>query len=595
MKYKKIILNLILATFLLNSCNDDFLERYPLDQISDATFWNTENDLEIYNNGIYETSKTNDQINIGHRGNTYTKMTRDIWGETFATSDYFSAHVNRRSGKNPVPSSAQQGGWKGWNLLRKINVGLANYHKADIPQATINKYAAEARFFRAWFFSDKVQLFGDVPWVGKPMNIDSEELFAARMPREQAMDSVLADINFAVDNLPESWPGAGSPSTTGRFNKWHALLLKSNIALFEGTWRKYHGGSNPNFWLEEAANAAKELIDNGPYEIYSTGNPHSDYREMFANPTTFDLSGNPEVMYWREYRQDATTHMMQTYWHHQAGATKSFVDDYLMIDGNPVITTEGVSPLYMDDKTIEDVFENRDNRMRQTLLHPEDAEKYRFYEHMPVHPLILGMGGTKETVTGYHCIKYWNRDMMNLTWGQITQPAVIMRYARALLNYAEAKAELGTLTQADLDITINVLRDRVDMPHLDLDNVPVDPRYTDVSPIIAEVRRERKIELAMEGLRLKDIYRWKWGHLMREPDMGIRWDQEAIDRYQNATVRSSEITDPITGEVRPYIDVYKGTGYENPIFEDNKHYHWPLPLNVLTENPEFKQNPGWEF
>src|SRR5690606_33609403 len=194
----------------------------------------------------------------------------------------------------------------------------------------------------------------------------------------------------------------------------------------------------------------------------------------------------------REYQEGILTHMMQTYFHHFAGATKSFVDDYLMIDGRPPITTQGVHPLYMDDKTIEDVFVNRDPRMRQTILHPEDADKYRFYEHMPVHPIIVGMGGTKETVTGYQVIKYWNRDMMNLTWGQITQPAIIFRYALALLNYAEAKAELGTITQADLDISINALRDRAGMPHLELSNVPVDPRYTDVSPIIAEIRRERK-------------------------------------------------------------------------------------------------------
>lgn len=594
MRYIKIIYSLLfLTSFLFISCESDFLERYPLDEISDATYWNTETDLRIYNNRIYHTSMLNDQINICHRGNTYTKMTRDIWGDTHTSSSYFAVHVNRRSGKNPVPASPQIGGWKGWDLLRQINVGLANYHRADVPQQVINQYAAEARFFRAWFFSDKVQLFGDVPWVGKPMNIDSEELFAARMPREQAMDSIFADINFAVQHLPESWPGDMSPSTTGRFNRWHALLLKSKIALFEGTWRKYHGGTNPEFWLGEAASAAKELIDNGPYDVYSTGDPYNDYREMFANETTFNLYDNPEVMYWREYRQGYETHMMQTYFHHQSGATKSFVDDYLMIDGLPPVTTEGVHPSYMGDKTIEDVFENRDNRMRQTVLHPEDAVRYRFYEHMPVHPLILGMGGTKETVTGYQTIKYWNREMMNLTWGQIEQPAIIFRYALALLNYAEAKAELGTITQNDLDITINRLRDRVDMPHLSLDNVPVDPRYTDVSPIIAEVRRERKIELAFEGLRLKDLYRWKWGHLLREPDMGIRWDEDAIERYAHATVRSSEFTCPITGEAGPYIDVHKGTGYEGPVFDDNKHYHWPLPLNILTENPDLGQNPGW--
>src|SRR5690554_1028016 len=146
MKYIKITLNLILGAILLNSCHDDFLERYPLDEISDATFWNSENDLQIYNNGIYHSSLSNDQINIGHEGNTYTMMTRDIWGETFATNDYNAAHVNRRSGKHPVPNNPQQGGWKGWDLIRKINVGLANYHKANLPPETKNKYAAEARF-----------------------------------------------------------------------------------------------------------------------------------------------------------------------------------------------------------------------------------------------------------------------------------------------------------------------------------------------------------------------------------------------------------------------------------------------------------------
>lgn len=218
MKTLKILIILILSPVLLfNSCNDGFLERYPLDEISNETFWNTEMDLEKYNNGIYNTSMLNDQINVCHRGNTYTRMTKDNWADTHAASDYFRESVFKRSGKIPVPTTGQQGGWKGWDLLRQINVGLANYYKADLPMHTINLYAAEARFFRAWFFSDKVQLFGDVPWTGKVMNIDSEELFGPRMPREQAMDSVLADINFAVEHLPESWPGDISPSTAGRF------------------------------------------------------------------------------------------------------------------------------------------------------------------------------------------------------------------------------------------------------------------------------------------------------------------------------------------------------------------------------------------
>lgn len=596
MKRIYIILSIITFTALLfQSCNDEFLERYPLDQISEETFWKTEADLVNYNNKIYYSSMLNDQINICYRGNTYTAMSMDNWGDTHAPTDYFREQVLKKSGKHPVPTSPGQHCWKGWDMLREINVGLANYYRAGIPLQTINQYAAEAKFFRAWFFSDKVQLFGDVPWIGKPLNIDSEELFGPRMPREQAMDSVLADINFAVENLPESWPDAQSPSTASRFNKWHALLLKGRIALFEGTWRKYHGGTNPQLWLQIAADATKELIDNGPYTLYSTGKPNVDYREMFACETTIKYWNNPEVMYWREYitGDRATTHMMQTYWHHVGGAAKSFIDDYLMLDGKPPVTTEGVHPMYMGDKNVEDVFINRDVRMRQTILHPEDATKYRYFENL-AHPQLLGMGAWKSTSTGYPTIKFFNREMINRTWGQIDQPAIIMRYAEALLIYAEAKAELGSVTQDDIDITINALRDRVGMPHLDITDIPVDPRYTDVSPLIAEIRRERKIELAFEGFRYFDIKRWKWGKLMRVPAMGIRFDADAKLRYPNATAKSTIIKDPITGQMNEYIDVYKGTSYANPVFDDNKHYLWPIPLNILSQNPEIKQNPGWE-
>jgi hypothetical protein len=600
MKKIKIIFSLIFfAALFLFSCNDEFLERYPLDEISNETFWNTEADLKVYNNRLYHLTYLNDQINVCHRGNTITRMTKSNWADTHAASDYsnFRWYVWRRSGKMPPQTTGRPGGWKDWGLVREINVGLQNYHKADLPERVINQYAAEARFFRAWFYSDKSQLFGDVPWIGKPLNIDSEELFGPRMPREQAMDSVLADINFAVEHLPEHWPDAASPSTSSRFNQWHALLLKSWICLFEGTHRKYHGGTNPDFWLQEAANAAKHVIDYGPYQIYSTGDSLNDYREMFANETTIKLWNNPEVMYWREYiagERSTSNHMMQTYWHHYGGGTKSLVDDYLMIDGKPPITTEGVNPLYMGDDEIEDVFTNRDPRMRQTLLQPADVERYRHFQHMP-HPQFVGTAAWKKTTTGYHTIKFFNREMIDRTWGEIDQPAVIMRYAEVLLNYVEARAELGVITQEDLDITINKLRDRVKMPHLKLDDVPVDPRYTDVSPIIAEIRRERKIELAFEGFRIYDLFRWKWGHLLRNPDMGLRFDDRARERYPEATVQSSIIKDPITGEMKEYVDIYKGTQYADPVFEDDKHYLFSLPLNDLSENPNLKQNPGWEF
>src|SRR5690606_8896828 len=201
------------------------------------------------------------------------------------------------------------------------------------------------------------------------------------------------------------------------------------------------------------------------------------------------------------------------------------------------------------DLRIEDVFENRDPRMRQTILHPEDGEKYRYnrYNSQLPFPQLFGMSGYLTTPSGYHILKYWNRSQYDLEL-QATLPAIIMRYAEVLLNYAEAKAELGTLSQTDLDKSINLLRDRVAMPHLQLNNVPDDPRYEDVSPLITEIRRERRIELFAEGFRYLDLLRWKQAeNELVKPSIGIRWDDEARERYTGAQVQSSIFPDPITG------------------------------------------------
>ncbi|WP_373331238.1 RagB/SusD family nutrient uptake outer membrane protein [Salmonirosea aquatica] len=203
------------------------------------------------------------------------------------------------------------------------------------------------------------------------------------------------------------------------------------------------------------------------------------------------------------------------------------------------------------------------------------------------------MTGGFTTTTGYHIIKHYNAaDMIGKAYDTGESPAIIMRFAEVLLINAEAKAELGTITQNDLDLTINKLRDRVKMAHLDMANVPVDPRYAGdgVSPLIQEIRRERRIELFMEGQRYPDLMRWKQGKKLTVPAMGILWDAAAIARYPKALVKSKK--DPVSGKT--YIDVYQGTDFAVPVFDEAKHYLWPIPLNTLAQNPKIKQNPGWQ-
>ncbi|GAB2796564.1 RagB/SusD family nutrient uptake outer membrane protein [Rhabdobacter roseus] len=581
---------LLFAMFVLNGCNDDFLERYPLDRITNDTFWNTENDLRVYNNSLYDLARNDDNVPILHgHYQGFESHWGSMWFLDELADNMAPKHARHtffqqvRSGKYNVPANADWFGYKGWNFVRAINVGLANYNKANVAQNIKDRYIGEARLFRGWFYAEKVSKYGDVPWVDRELNVDSEELFAPRTAREVAMKNVLDDLNFASEKLPDSWNDGNAP---GRLNRWCALLVKSRVCLIEGTWRKYHGGTDANLWLEEAAKAAKELMDKGPYSLHRTGDVNNDYNSYHR---ILNLAGNKEVMYWRKYQLGVFTNHVQSYFEYAGGATKSLVEDYLCTDGLPI----SISPLYKGDGKIEDVFENRDPRLRQTVLHPADAAKYKYHlGDGRAYPRVTGMAGGYISETGYHIIKHYNADdMIGKAFDTAESPAIILRFGEALLNYAEAKAELGTLTQADLNVSINLLRDRVGMPHLNLSAVPVDPRYTSdgVSPLIVEIRRERRIELFMEGQRYIDLRRWKQGKKLLIPTMGMRWDDAAKARYPGAVVQSS--VDPVSGKT--YIDVYKGTDWANPVFNEAKDYLWPIPLNVLAQNPAIKQNPGW--
>jgi hypothetical protein len=577
-----------------------------LDRISNDSFWNTENDLAVYNNSIYHIARREDDVSIlvGHdegfdsqsRGFIYQDGFSDNTAPRHSRADFYA---RKRAGKHNIPDNPEFFGYKGWNFLRAINVGMDNYGKAAVTEEVRNKYIGEARLLRAWFYADKVSKFGDVQWVDRELNIDDEEiLYGERDDRDFVMGKVLEDLNFATQWIPDDWGDGNAP---GRLNRWAALQVKGRICLFEGTWQKYHGGSSADAWLTEAANAAKELIDNGPYSLYQ-GPEGFEYNALHQME---DYSGNPEVLYWRRYEAGIlTNHALNYHKGYNGGATKDMVEDYLCTDGNPIILSDGTTnQLYLGDAVYENLFENRDPRLRQTILHPEDQPIYRYGNHdygVYTYPRLQGMAGGQSSYTGYHIIKVWQLGPSYATYNTSTTPAIVLRLAEALLIYAEAKAELGTITQGDLDISINKLRDRVGMPHMDIDNIPVDPRYANdgVSPLIVEIRRERRVELFMEGFRYDDLRRWKQGKKLLKKDYGMRWDDAAIARYDP----KYDPNDLDKGEVKigasivdgvQYLDVYKGTDYETPEFDENKHYLWPLPISAISQNPNLGQNPGW--
>ena len=586
-------ISLVLAVIMFG-CNDDFLERQPLDEISNEAFWNTENDLRVYNNSLYDLARNDDNVPIlmGHFDG-FNSHWASIWhlsGFSDDTAPRASRHdfyQRVRAGKHNVPDNPAWFGYKGWDFVRAINFGMENYGKADVSEEVRNQYIGEARLFRGWFYGEKAQKFGNVQWVEQTLGVDDEDILnGERDDHEFVMSKVLEDLTFAAENLPDDWGDGNAP---GRINRWGALLVKSRVALFEGTWRKYHGGADAEMWLQEAADAALELIQNGPYSLYTTGDPSTDYNAIHRMT---DLSGVSEVLYWRRYELGIFTNHVQSYHRgYNGGATKSVVEDYLCTDGLPIT----LSPLYQGDEVYEDIWENRDPRLRQTVLHPDDQDVYMYgniTSDVANYPKIQGMTiPGQESTTGYHIIKAYENNASYATYNVSSTPAIILRFGEALLNYAEAKAELGTISQGDLDMSINLLRARVAMPAMTID-VPMDPRYANdgVSALVAEIRRERRIELFMEGFRYDDLRRWKQGTKLQDKDYGMRWDaanQSRVDPNGEVTIGVSEVNGV------PYLDVYAGTDYADPVFDESKHYLWPIPISAISQNPNLGQNPGW--
>ncbi|CEN33551.1 hypothetical protein CAPN010_16240 [Capnocytophaga cynodegmi] len=558
-KLKNIALGLsTFAVLTAVSCkNDDFLDKYPPDAFTEPSYFKTEQELSFFANRFYGSLPLSI---LGHRDVQSDNMVPN-------TPDNFLF------GTYTVPSEG--GGWDegAWNGIRNCNFFLDNYQR--VPGTTKEKYAAEVRFFRALYYWEKVVRFGDVPLILKKVGDSSSEIFGPREPHKKVMDQVLVDLDFAIEHLPEK-----SSAETGRLHKDAALALKSRIALWEGTFRKYHNLGDERVFLEAAVDASEKLMAKG-YEIYSTGKPDQDYRDLFIKD---NLAGNKEAIFHRHYLRSVETgrHEYSRFAKgSNNGCSKDFMEYYLFKDGKPISTT---SYAY-DDSTPAKEAENRDPRYAQTVATPG------FVKTSSTPPVIVNLPeiSTPVTTTGYWFIKGMSSDPKQEEAYSSDTDMFIFRYAEVLLNYAEAKYELGTLSQADLDKTINKIRDRVAMPHLTM-SVAADTNASDygypVTPILYEIRRERRIELVGEGFRFNDILRWKAGKLINNPK----------------TIRGMKLTDALKAEYNKdavtnlpvdndkYLIIYPA--FPDGRTWDDKMYLYPLPIDEL-KLVGYKQNPGW--
>ncbi|WP_300598074.1 RagB/SusD family nutrient uptake outer membrane protein [Niabella sp.] len=581
-QYKLIILFIFLSGFLVQ-CNKGFLDRTPKSEIIPEIFFNSEKDLELYTNSFYINTAV-----IPDAEGVYNEDDDNVVKNSL--SDFLT-------GKRVVPVSG--GGWS-WYDLRNINYFLMNYQKAQVP--TVKQYGGVAYLFRALFYFDKVSRFGDVPWYGGVIDIkDSSLLNRPRDKRTLVMDSVLADLDTAI-----SW--MSTQKSVEKVTKWTALAYKSRICLFEGTFRKYHPEFNlpdADKFLAEAAKAAEALISSGNYSLY-TSTPEKAYQELFSSKAAIDR----EVILTRRYSNDLQIWHNVNYYtltasYGRPGLEKKLVNSYLMKDGSRFTD----KPDYSTQPFFNEV-QNRDPRLSQTIRTPGYT---RTGNTRKLPPDFTG------TVTGYQLIKFVTSEAEDF-YNRSTNDMPIVRYAEVLLNFAEAKAELGTLTQADIDKSIKLLRDRVGMPNMNLAAANANPdnylaaQYTHVSGankgIILEVRRERRVELVMESFRRKDLLRWKEGHLFAEQFKGMYfpgvgpYDLDGDGKVDVYIYTGTRPTEPgpqylkLGSEVILENNTAGGSIVINPqvakVFNETRDYLDPIPVQEIQLNPSLVQNPNWK-
>ncbi len=593
---KNIILYSFIALLSGTAGCSDMLDEYPLDAISPETYYNNADELRSATNQFYGM--------FPGAASGYTESADVVC--------IFNLPAEVQ-GIRTVPTSG--GGWN-WEYLRAVNFYLSHSVRCDDVDAR-EHFDGIARFFRAYFYFEKVKRFGEVPWFDRELSSTDPELFRPRDSRDFIMDKILDDLTYAINNISDK-------KDLYNVTHWTALALKSRICLFEGTFRKYHGIPGYEKFLNECATASKLFIDNAPYAIYQTG--AQPYRDLFSSMNAIE----EEVILARDYdRSQNVMHeanantLSPTYG--RPGMNKKIVNSYLMTNGDRFTDQPGYKTMQYYDE-----MQNRDPRLTQTVVGPG---------YMRINSDKVESPNFSSSTTGYQIIK-WVTDASGDGYLGSSNDYILFRAAEVYLNYAEAKAELGTLTQEDLKISIKKIRDRVGMPNIDMDaaNANPDPYlcalesgYQNVTGpnkgVILEIRRERTIELLLEGFRYYDIIRWKEGKVFEQPYKGMYFpgltQGSGDNRYDvfdmnDGTVGDKEKVDiciytgkkPSVKNIRKFYklgdefvltDGDKGNIICHDIekeprqWREDRDYLYPIPTQErLLSNGTLSQNPNWD-
>lgn len=508
MKKNIILSSLILIAFLISSCSD-ILERPELNNMNDDTYWRNETDLRLFANGFY--------VNyfVGYNntwGVAYAPLRGYYFSDDFSNanvqSNFESSAPSSRGSTSETPDMLIQYAGPNWNFawVRKSNLfidRIENVAKSQVNDEAYKHWMGVARFFKGFEYHRLVSVFGDVPYYEDQFDSsDLENMYKDRTPRGEVMDHVYDDLKFAFENVRLN-------DGSNVLNRYIVAGFISRIMLFEGTWQKYHHNDQARAqkYLELAISAGDFVINSGQYDITS------DFRSLFGSQ---DLNGNPEMLMYRHY--DAAvgvTHHVASYSNGYESqipsANLSLAKSFIAIDGQPytLSTVENA-----DSLNISNMIVTRDPRFEATF---QSVPKVQSATLLYASKFIDRTGPT-----------FWDSGNIPPMYGSNTNTndAPVMRYSEVLLNWIEAKAELATMggaavTQANIDASINKIRNRPldseaiakgvqKTAPMSLATLPDDPdRDPDVSALIWEIRRERRMEFVFEYSRLLDIKRWK--------------------------------------------------------------------------------------
>ena len=563
------ILSIAAAALFASACMD----LSPKAQLSDAQVWSSPANYCLFANQFYG-------------------WTRDFQGSDYMCSWTDGVHSDTRSdlvatpnlnvysaGSNSIPSTDGNYG----TLYKRIyytNLLLKNAEEYE-SKADIAIPMGEAYFFRAYFYFELVQIFGDVIYTDTPLDMDSEKLYGKRNDRLEVIRHCVDDLKKAAELLPEM------PTEDGRVAKGAANAFLSRVALYEGSWQKFHNNnaSAANELFATAASAAKAVIDSKAYSLFysdALGGKDS-YRYMFilentdCNPAKLTKADNKEYIF--SHRHDEATKKIGTNITHGAQnsgvyVTRKLADMYRCQDGLPIAK----SPKFQGYTGQNTEFADRDNRMNATLL--RHGQKYwnndgKWRNTWTAADEEDALTCDRRSQSGYINNKWATERKVDDTNEGYDYP--VIRYAEVLLNYAEAVYEQGeSISDADLDLSLNLVRQRSNPDMVKLSNSLVSANGLSMRD---EIRAERTVELALEGFRVDDLKRWKTAETEMPQNLrGIPMTGWFATNWTNQTR-------PLDAD--GCIILYDGRVWAE------KNYLYPIPSDELQLNPELGQNKGW--